>query len=225
MDFSNFKFRCSQLGKLATNPRNKSETLSETTKAYLKEIYIETVFGRKKDIDSKFLEKGTTVEVDSLKLAIDVTGHLLIKNREHLENDFIQGTPDVIKPELRDIKSAWDIFTFGNVDSVSPDYYWQLQGYMALTGQRKAILSYCLVNTPEGLIYDEVKKKTFYKGIKDTDDLFMEISNQIEKNMTYDDIDKKIRMKNFDVEYDEAGMTMIIERIKYAREYLNSMTL
>jgi hypothetical protein len=213
------------LSKLATNPRNKSEKLSETTKSYLKEVYIERMFGRKKEIDSKFLEKGTTVEEDSLSLATRVSKQLLIKNREELSNDFITGTPDVVVPVLRDIKSAWDIFTFGNVDECSDAYLWQLMGYMALTGQKKAILTYCLVNTPEGLIYDEVKKKTFYKGIKDTDDLYVEISEQIEKNMTYNDIADELKVKEFTVEFDEEQMTMMYNRIIDAREYLNSMTL
>ena len=32
-----FKIRCSAIGKIMTNPRSKTETLSKTTKTYLEE--------------------------------------------------------------------------------------------------------------------------------------------------------------------------------------------
>ena len=51
----NFKCRASALGKLMTNPRSKSETLSQTTKSYLEEWVKEQIYGIKKQINSKYL--------------------------------------------------------------------------------------------------------------------------------------------------------------------------
>ena len=65
-NFNNYLFRCSSLGKLLTAPRNKSEVLSETTKSYLQQIHKETIFKRKKDISSKYMEKGILGEEKSL---------------------------------------------------------------------------------------------------------------------------------------------------------------
>lgn len=264
IDFSNYKFRCSQLSKLMTDSKGsitekqlqtieelevkrasirgitekQAETLAEltakrdappelskTTVKYLEEIFIEEVFGRKKDVDSKFFDKGTTVEADSISLVTKVEGVFLKKNEKTFENDFIEGTPDIIVPKLFDIKSAWDIWTFIAVKEVSPEYYAQLQGYMELAKSDTSLLKYCLVNTPEGLIYDEVKKKTFYKGVLDTDPLYMEIADQIEKNMTYDEIDPAIRIKSFEVKKDNQFIAELYKKIEQAREYLNSMTL
>ena len=53
----NFKCRASALGHLMTNARSKSETLSQTTKSYLQEWYKEQIYGVKKQIKSKYIEK------------------------------------------------------------------------------------------------------------------------------------------------------------------------
>jgi hypothetical protein len=39
------KVRCSALGAIMTNPRSKTETLSETTKTYVKEMVLEHKYG------------------------------------------------------------------------------------------------------------------------------------------------------------------------------------
>ena len=59
-----FKARCSKLGAIMTNPRSKTEILSETTKTYLIEWILEKKYGRKKEFSNKYLEKGLTTEQD-----------------------------------------------------------------------------------------------------------------------------------------------------------------
>lgn len=228
MDFSNYKFRCSSLGKLMTDSRNKTETLSETTKLYLLEIYIDKVYGRKRDISNKYTEKGLYCEEDSLNIATQNYGQLLIKNKEELDNEFIKGTPDIIlKDKVIDIKSSWDIFTFAGSDGSNKDYYWQLQGYMWLTGQEKAELVYCLSNAPEHLIVNEKSKQMYYRGLigQEGTPEFDEMEKTIDINMTFDDIDIKKRMKTFSFDYDLYGIEKLKERIIIAREYLNNLSL
>jgi hypothetical protein len=227
MDFSNYKFRCSSLGKLMTNARSKSEPLSATTKSYLKEIYIEEVYGRKKEIKSKFLEKGKFAEDDSLGLATDHYKRLLIKNEETLENDWIKGTPDIMLGDVKilDVKSSWDLFTFFDVDGTNKDYYWQLQGYMNLTGRKEAELAYCLVDTPLHIIVSEKNKMQWALGLQEGTPEFDEMETEVEKNMTFGDIPAEKRIKTYSFEFNEEGFEQLKQKIALCRIYLNSISL
>ena len=210
-----------------TNPRSKSEKLSETTKSYLNEIYIEELFGRKKDITNKYIEKGIYVEEESLNLIQShYLGKLLIKNKEHFENEYIKGTPDVIIDRVIDTKSSWDIFTFSEADGNNKDYYWQGQGYMNLTKKKEFDLAYCLTNAPEHMIVDEKTKQMYKRGLIGLDGSieFDEMENEIEKNMKFDDIPLEKRVKIFSFEFDDKAFELLKQRIIDSREYLNSIT-
>lgn len=224
VDFSNYQFRCSQLGKLMTNPRSKSELVSETTKSYLLEVYIAEVFGREYEIESKYLDKGNFAEEDSLTLVTNQLGRLLVKNKERLSNEYIAGTPDVIeKDSILDIKTSWNIFSFAKADGGNKDYYWQLQGYMWLTGKKQANLAYTLVNTPVHLIADEKSRRAYKAGIIDDNEALAELEAVIDNEMIFDDIPEEVRMKLFHFDYNEADIEKLKDRIEKARMYLNQM--
>lgn len=228
MDFSNYKFRCSGLHNLMVNGRCKSDPLSETTKAYLEELWVKEVFGREKlDKANKYTIKGVMVESDSLDLVATATGKTFFKNADHLENEFINGTPDIIvkankQPQsIIDIKSSWDIWTFLNVDEkfASKCYYYQLLGYMWLTGTKQAELMYCLVNTPEPIINDELYRLSFKIGDSE------EVQAMARKNYVFDDIDIKKRLKKFSFAYDQKLVDELKNRITAAREYMSRLEL
>ena len=92
---------------------------------------------------------------------------LLFSNKKEIyerifENDHIRGEPDLYdqdKEFLGDIKCSWNHSTFPLTDINIPnkDYYWQLQAYMGLTDLNEGRLIYCLVDTPDELIHDEIK--------------------------------------------------------------------
>mgnify|MGYP001978134333 CR=1 FL=1 len=103
------KIRCSSIGKIMTNARSKTETLSKTTISYLEEWTKEQIYSRRKEIFSKYLDKGNAVEVDSLDF---IKTHLnykqLEKNEESFENDFLTGTPDAILDDhIIDVKNSY----------------------------------------------------------------------------------------------------------------------
>lgn len=224
MDFTTYKFRCSSLGKLMTEARSKSETLSETTKTYLRELFIEEVFGRKKDFSNKFTEKGLYTEEDSLELMQNHYGKLIIKNKELFENEYIKGTPDIILSDrIADAKSSWDIFTFFGADGTDKNYYWQLQGYMWLVGRQNADLVYCLNNAPEHQIVQEKSKRMYQRGLIDGTVEFNEMELEVEKDMIFDDIPAQKRIKVFSFEADGSGIDALINRIMEARGYLNQL--
>ena len=176
MDFSNYKFRCSSLGHLMTESRSKSEPISETTKTHLIDCYVSAVFNRRSELTSKFLEKGLTVEENAIDLLSAIKKEFYVKNEDRFANDFIQGTPDiVIKDEslIIDIKSSFDIFTFARSQKAENKmYYWQLQGYMWLTGCTNAELAYCLVDTPDIIIDREIKRALYQSGVSETSEGF-----------------------------------------------------
>jgi hypothetical protein len=195
-----FKIRASQAGKIMTNSRKKGE-LSKTTQSYLQEWLKESIYGQRKEIESKYLTKGIEVEEDAIELAGDHLGWFMPeKNERNFEDEYFTGTPDVILGDtVIDIKSPWDCFTFPLFDTEIPnkDYYYQLQVYMHLTGLKKAQLVYVLMDTPTDLYG----------------------ANQI----SYENVDTKYRVKVFDIIYNQYDIQELQNRVEECRNYLNSL--
>jgi hypothetical protein len=222
-----FKIRASAIGKIMTAPRSKSETLSETAKGYLREWYISEKYGRTKEIRSKFLTKGNEAEEKSITLLNEYflkNGKriLLKKNDEHHENEHMTGTPDLLPlDEVFDVKSSWDLFTFPFFDTECTNkmYWWQLQGYMHLTGREKASICYCLTDTPEALIFDECRRISYERGLggEIPDDLEAEVR----KNHIFDDIPLEDRIRIFQVKRDDSAIAQIREKVEECRNFLS----
>ena len=226
------KIRCSQIGNIMTNARSKKEVLSKTTISYLELLSVENTFGRKKEFSPKYITKGINVEDKSISLSSDVLKlGFMWKNEESFENDFITGTPDVIKGDIvLDVKSSWNIFTFPhhskklkNIEILKkekPLYYYQLQGYMWLTGKKTSYLCYCLVDTPDSLIEYEIKQEMKKQKANEEN---AEIRAFVEKNHKYDDIDNRLKIKAFQIDYDENVIEEIKQRILECREFYNEL--
>ena len=218
------KIRCSSLGKIMTNPRSKSELLSKTCMTYLQELAKEERWGITKEYKNKYFDKGNEVEDKSIQLANDVLGYgFLFKNEESFSNDFITGTPDINTDEvLIEIKSSWDGTTFPFFEKDLPDkaYYYQLQGYMALTGKKKAYLCYCLVNTPDEMVADEVRRQHWKNYLIDDDE---NLTAEVESKHNFDHIEKEDRLKKYEVLFDEDLMQKIEDRIKICRNYYKTL--
>jgi hypothetical protein len=224
IDFSEYKFRCSSLGALLTEPRSKAEgILSETCKAELIKIYIKEVYGREKDITNKYVEKGLAVEEDSITLLSRVKQMYLQKNEIRYTNDYITGEPDIVKP-LYDTKSCWDIHTFFAAKSkpLKRDYEYQLQGYMDLIGTNVGTVAFCLIDTPLGLIEDE-KRRLLYKMnvVSDQSPEYLEACEKLEKEMTFRDIPLEQRIHEVVVLRDETLITRIYGHLQQCRQWLN----
>ena len=205
--------------------KEKNPELSQTTKTYMNEIFIEQVYLRKREITSKFLEKGIKVEDESLRLLSRYTGEEHVKNVEKFENGLIKGEPDFIGEKIKDTKSSWDIWTFFN-SKMTPDYYGQLQGYMWLTGIQEAELVYCLVDTPLHLIIDEQKKLAWRTGVIDpeNDPDYQMACEEIEKNFTFPDIPEEKRLRIYEIGFDQDWINELEVRIHACRDYLNNIT-
>lgn len=235
MDFSTTKFRCSSLGHLMAEPKAKKDkdegNLSEGAKTHLIDVYVSKKYGRNTNIQTKYTNKGLQVEEDSITLYSRLKKNFYKKNESSLNNDFIQGTPDLFTgteiyhaDTIIDVKSSWDIFTFFRTLSkkINDLYYWQLQGYMALTGARSANLAYCLIDTPFMLIEDEKRKLMYKMGAATSENKdFEEACIELEKSMIYGDIPMEDRMIEFPVERNDDDIQTLYEKIKKARIFLD----
>jgi hypothetical protein len=146
-----------------------------------------------------------------------------------------------------DVKSSFDIFTFSaaKYGKINKDYYWQLQGYMWLTGVENAELSYCLCNTPAEIILDEKKKLAWkMRCIDNESDEYIRECKYIERNSIYDmalfqyenpyfdfhsnpddwefDIPASERVHTFTVPFDKSAIIEIIDKVSECRKFMDT---
>ena len=207
-----------------TNPRTKGELLSQTAKTYIEEEVLRAKYGIIKTFSSRYTDKGNLVEDEAIEMAANALElGFLYKNHEHFENEFLTGTPDVNTNDiLLDVKSSWDATTFPFFATEIPtkDYYYQLQGYMELTGETEALLVYCLVNTPADMIEDEVRRAHWNARLMDES---QELRDEVLKRHSFDHIPDNRRVKFYKVEKDEQVIAEIKERVELCREYFNTL--
>lgn len=199
-----FKIRASAIGQIMSKPRSKKDLLSKTAATYAEVWLKEKIYGTKKNISSKQIQKGILLEDEAIDSAIYwLDLEFAIKNEKHFENDFLTGTPDLIlEDEIIDTKVSWDEWTFPLFAKELPekDYFYQMQAYMHLTGRKKGRVVYVLLNTPDHL------------------DPYNEHSD-------YSKLDKKYRIKTFEVHYDPEIIEEIEARVNEVRAYLEKLKI
>ena len=214
------KVRCSQIGKIMTNPRKSGEVLSQTAKTYVQDLVLLEKYGIRKEFSSRYTDKGNDVEELSIALVNEVLNYKFIyKNDEHFENDWVTGTPDVNTDEvLIDVKSSWDASTFPFFETELPnkDYYYQLQGYMWLTGKQESVLAYCLIDTPLEMVDSEVRRAHWNALIIGEDE---QLRKEVESKHKFGHIPNNRRVKYWFVQRDEQVIEQIKERVELCREY------
>lgn len=244
------KFRCSSLGHLMTEARSKSETLSESTKTHLVDVFVSAKYDRREDLNNKFLEKGNAREEDSITLLSRVQKRFFKKNDIRLENEFISGECDIFLGEsihnatqTFDTKTSWSAHTFFRSSNKDLDkaYYWQGLGYMWLTGAQRHTVAYCLVNGTEKAIMQEKKMARFIENSFDRD--YKKTCKQIEINHIFDiehfkkenpffefdndvenwfwDIPIEERLFTFTFERNEDDIKRLEQRIIESRKWMN----
>ena len=207
-----FKMRCSAIGQMMG-----IKGIGKTGEGYLETWVKEQIYNRRKEFSNKYTDKGITVEDNSIDYIAEQLGYgMLLKNEEYFENDYLTGTPDVILKDLViDVKNSWDCFTFPLFADSVPNkaYYWQLQGYMSLTGLKSAKLIYTLLDTPLHIVDNEFNWNN--KLELDYDDFV--------KPYQYEHIPDKYRIKIFDIERNDADIAKIGERVEECRTYINTL--
>lgn len=233
---STILFRCSQLGKLMTNPKTKADkesgVLSETTKSYVEEIWLKHEYGYEDIVITDAILKGLLCEQDAIQLVQDVANDGVFREKykgDRLKNEFIIGTPDIIITEngekiIEDTKCSFTIKNFKDAE-MNKTYEWQLRGYMWLTGATKARLRYALVDTPLEIIQEEQKRAFFRFGCDEENKNYQRYAEQIERNHTFSHIPKHLRLKTYEIHHDDAKIEHLKEQILKCRSYYNQLSL
>lgn len=195
-----FKPRASGLFNLMTDPRSKSEILSEGAKTYLDKCAKELFYDYTTEAVSKETAKGLEVEDQAIELfnSVFFTDHK--KNTERRKTDYLTGECDIFTgSEIIDIKSSWSIATFPATVRAGDkkEYEWQARAYMHLWDVSRATIAYCLVDTPDHLV-----------GYED------------ENLHIVSHISPELRITRVRYERDDALEKKLIERCKLAQDYL-----
>lgn len=217
------------------------DPLPAGAKSYLKRIYGELKYGKKtayKEKGNKYTNKGLLAEASALKLISDLDGVEYAKNEIRINNEFLSGIPDTFIGEsiynaeyVPDVKSSWDWDTFSDSldKDLNPLYWWQIQGYLALTGASAGEVSYCLISMPESLLNDElryladrVQKKLNVIDVTITKE-YKEAAISLVNNLTFDEIPPEERRQRFLVDRDEEAINKIYEAVPKCREYLQEL--
>lgn len=213
-----------ELAGLITKRENPE--LPTGAKTFLKTWIKQKLFERKEEWKLLVVEKGLAVEQLGIEMVMRVLGiDGLDKNEEFFDNDYMHGFPDVLTNEMvRDIKSSWDLFTFPMFETKMPneDYWWQLQGYMILTGRQKASVDYVLIDTPMPIILLDLKK-LYYQAGGVAEEWTPAKYEALYPNYQFNDIPEKMRVKSFEVYYDSTVAVKIEQRVKMCREYIESI--
>lgn len=222
MDFTNYKFRCSALGKLVS----KSGKFTDGNKTYVQEVFAGEIHQTRKEVTSKYFEKGLFEEESGITILQNTLykNQLILKNKERKSNDFIHGEADcIVNGTVYDIKNAWDAFTFENSE-LTHDYKWQLIGYAWLWNLNNAALFYCLNDTPEHLILDE-EKKLFYRcnyGTFENED-FIKDCEILRQKHTHSHKPLEERFKIWDFKVTDEEKEQLVPAILNARKYLKEL--
>lgn len=210
------------------NPETAGDVLSKTARTRVQEAYLRKNFGIKKDISNKYIDKGVEQEDESIKLFAKVSGIFgVTKNKEYFKNDHFIGTPDIITEDaIIDVKTAWSGDTYPWFDTELPnkDYLYQVLSYMDLTGKRKGYVAYCLTNASEGMIQDEIRRSVWRKKLIDpTDEQLLKVEDEVRGQMEFDHVPDRLRVKIFEIEYNETLLNSMKERVELCGEYYNEL--
>ena len=207
-----FKIRASGAGNIMG-----VKALGKTGESYLQQWYKEQLYGRRKFMTNKYVEKGLIMEDDSLDYIAEHLGYgMLVKNEEYFEDEYFTGTPDaILSDHIIDVKNSFDCFTFPLFYNGVPnkDYYWQAQIYMHLCDKESYKLIYTLMDTPEHLIEKDFKwnnpNELEYEDFK--------------KDYIYNHLSPELRIKTFEIKRNQEDIDKLISRVKESREYINKL--
>lgn len=198
MENTIYRHRASQAGLLLTKGKD-ALGLGASLITYLKDYYAEQKSGVKEEINSKYLIKGNLCESELIDITAERLGlGILEKNEVRFNDEHFQGVPDCYTDEfVIDTKNSWSYKTFLDAitSPINPDYVAQLQVYMHLTGIKKAKLVYGLLDVPGEANYGN---EIFYSHMP---------------------IDQ--RFYAFDINYDEAMIQAMQDKVEKSRIFLN----
>ena len=207
--------------------------VSGSCESYLISLFGYLKYGRrpvlKGDVPIRLI-KGTRSEVRATEMVEKVTVHKLHKYKTPIGNDYLKGKLDVLDAPTIDaskliveIKNSSNLHQFlkSAKEPLPIKIFYQMQGYLALTGKERGIVYYCLVDMPDDVIQEQhelLARELCPDGV--ITDLFEEEWAEKERGFRFQDIPEEERIIPFPVDRDEKIIENIYEKIELCREWL-----
>ena len=217
-----YKVHCSAISAIMAKA-TLGRTISVGAETAIKDWYIGQLYDRKKpSASSKYTDKGNEKEGDAIRFLSKVHGDFYSKNNKTFDNEHLVGTPDIVASDaIIDIKCSWDCFTFPYFDTKLNKAYWcQMQGYMALTGKKRAIVAYCLMDAT----FDQIERAISDYCKANNCELTEEIEEKVTAQMMYEHLPTTLRLREFEVLRDDDFINSIYERVDAMRSFINEKT-
>ncbi len=204
----------------------KKNELPQGAKTYIETWVKDWLYNKKSgQFSSKYTDKGNLTEEDAIAFFIEQFPEYGwgTKNEDWFKNHWTHGTPDLLVDIVVDIKSSFTHSTFPlfDNDKLPSLYEWQVRSYMWLTRKENAIVSFCLMDMPEELLWDFVRRAKYEK--KNEGKLEDEIYDELKELYTYSDLDPALRIRNFHVKRCKEKEEQIKHRVELANKYALSI--
>ena len=223
-----FIVRASSIGDLMTKGRTKDAEWGDTSLGAIRKAVLSNKYGIEEYVTSKHMEKGILNEREGLEMYRTIIGgdFPIDDVKQRLMNNYCSGEPDLIHDGIVvDIKNSWSAnsFPFWDDDIKNKSYIYQLQAYLWLSGLKSAKLVYTLTTTPEHIRQQEIQRLWFRlmdkpeNSFREQFEVELEAQDIINKEMVFDHIPVKNRVKIFEVLRDDEMIEAIQNRIELAR--------
>lgn len=234
--------------KLTDNMRNQISELTykrdnpelpEGAKTYCKEWVKQTLYGRREQVKSKYIDKGHATEEEGFTaMAVQLKLGMVHKNEEFKKDEFMMGTCDLDVPSMDmvfDNKSSWSLDQFPMFESDLPnkDYEAQIQGYMHLWGRKKGAVVYTLNDIDLDQLSHLMKPWNSDNENRDialnliyTSEVWSKAKERFFPNadeIDFIEIPEKDRVKPFYFIYDPDFIESVQYRVKLCREYIKTL--
>jgi hypothetical protein len=208
--------------------------ISSLKNVYVKEKYYKQIISITKDYSPAILN-GVISEPKSLELVSEITGMKYTLHKKRVSNKYLKGILDAYAGEsvkkattVIEIKTCANLQSFmgliGNQDEeTKSSFYWQIMGYLAITGASEGHICHCIVSYPDNIINDEINRFIFKARAFGMDGDYIQSGiDRIRFNLTFDEIPIHERMIRFSVQRDEEAIKSIYEKVSYCRKWLNN---
>lgn len=146
--------------------RDAPPALSKGAKTAVEKVFYEDKFEFRKQISSKYIQKGLLLEDKAIALVAEYLGlNGIEKNETHYTNEFVQGTPDAIARlgfgegfqfDIKNVYYPEGLDGFNN--ALIPIYEWQGHAYNWMLGFEHGFCVKILQNPPAEMLQEEVRK-------------------------------------------------------------------
>lgn len=207
--------------------RDAPPALSKGAKTAVEKIFYEDKFEFRKNISSKYIQKGLLLEDKAIALVADFLGLPGIeKNETHYTNEFVQGTPDAIarfgfgEGFQFDIKNVYfpeglDGFT----NDLIPLYEWQGHAYNWMLGFEHGFCVKILQNPPAEMLQEEIRKLWKEAGRAWNEDIPQKFVDEVKDYFNFERLPLEDRIRIFKMTTTNETIQQMTDAVILAREH------